>query len=147
MWQRASLTVEAALLMGIILPVLTAIIYAGFYVRDAAFLQGATGEVAAMGSNLQLYKNGSSIAGKLSEELTASQMLRTDNLSRSLSQDEDGIRISYTGTFRIPGYISDFWQGDSLRVQASWARTYYHPSRMIWKIRGAKALFDIMTGQ
>lgn len=50
---RGSFTVEASLLMTIIIPVLVSLIYGSFYLHDCAVMQGAACELAAMASNLQ----------------------------------------------------------------------------------------------
>ena len=57
---QASFTVEAALLMTVILPVLIALLITGFYLHDRAFLQGVTTELCAMQSNLRMYEDSAS---------------------------------------------------------------------------------------
>ena len=48
-WSKGSFTVEASLLMAILIPLLVGMMYLGFYLHNRAFLPGAACELAQIG--------------------------------------------------------------------------------------------------
>ena len=61
---RASFTVEAALLMTIILPVLLALIYYGFFLHDKGVLNGAAQQITAQADLNHWKKSGNNRLAK-----------------------------------------------------------------------------------
>jgi hypothetical protein len=57
---RASFTVEAAMLMTLVLPVLLALIYLGLFLHDKGVLNGAAQETAAIADLNRWKKSGNS---------------------------------------------------------------------------------------
>lgn len=144
-WMRGSFTVEASLLMTIILPVLVALIYTGFYIHDSAILQGAACEVAAMGSNLAMEEDRESILYRKMEELKTGRLLGTREVAASLSISKTRVSVSYSGNFYVPGMIGRLLSGNSLRIEKSWSRKLYHPADEIRKIRGLQKMAETIT--
>ena len=142
----ARFTVEASLLMLLIIPFLIAIIMAGFYIHDRTYMQGVSGEMAAMGSNLRIYENGSSLlhsraSGRLRRTLTWSRAEGTE-----VSADSTSVSAVSKSTFRVPGLAAKMFGFDSLLIEASASRRLLNPSSLIWKVRAAHFLLDQALG-
>lgn len=143
---KGSFTVEAALLMTIILPVLIALIYIGFYVHDSAVIQSVLCETAAMGSNLEGDPEREALLEKKKEELLKGRLIVAQQVSAELSVTDSKIVLNSDGTFCFPGMISQLVNGGSSDIQKKCERKLYHPAETIWKIRGIKTLADTVMG-
>lgn len=130
--QKGSYTVEAALLMGLILPVLVGIIYMGFFLHDRSFTQAAAHEAAVYASLHADDKkaDAESAAGRLIK----GRLLGTADMSGSSSADEKSVQISYHGNFKVPGMVMQFWAKQEVVSKVN--LTIERPSRRIRKIRG-----------
>ena len=133
---RASFTVEAALLMTIILPVLISLIYASFYIHDRAVLQGMACEIASMGSNLAEEPKAENILNTKKEDLMKNRLLGTKMRRSAFVLSETQVSVNYEGSFAIPGMIMQLLRGGNLELKASWSRELYRPADLIRKIRG-----------
>ena len=140
--QKASFTVEASLIMTILLPVLVALIYLSFYVHDSAVLQGITCELAAKGSCLVQEKNTEELLRKEKEHLTASRFTGLQGTKVSVNVGEESISVSGSGEFYFPGLIARFFGGNTKTISKSWSREILKPADRIRKIRGLKYMVD-----
>ena len=113
MRQKGSYTVEAALLMGILLSVLVSVIYLGFWYHDRNFLQNAAYEAACTAS-LRADDESYQISGA-ARSLTEGRMLGTSALSADCQNTENKATVFYRGTFQIPGMIETFFQKNQLK--------------------------------
>lgn len=135
MKQKGSYTVEAALLMGIILSVLVSVIYIGFWYHDKSFLQSAAYEAACVAS---LRKDEDSYKiGEAAQSLTKGRMLGTGKLQIQTNDGKEKASVIYQGSFRIPGMIVSFFSGGKLGIKESCSLSVERPSKKIQKIRGA----------
>ena len=136
-----SFTVELSLLMGLILPVLVAVLLTGFYLHDQGCLQGAACEVALMGGNLQLYEDRAGLmsgrCGKRAQEVVWSR-----DTAGTGSAGKDEAAASFQGNFRIPGMTAALLNGGMAATGASWKHAIYHPADIIRTAKGAKYLLD-----
>ena len=123
---KASFTVEAALLMGVILPVCVAIIC----------------ETAAMGSNFASRKDGA--VSKTAASISPHRLVWARNLSFSVAAGKDSVTATFSADFRVPGAIAALMTGGSIRLTGTWQRSICRPARLIWKIRGVKFLADAL---
>ncbi len=130
----ASYTVEAALLMGILLPVLVGIIYMGFYLHDRGFLQGAAHEAAAC-LCLKADDQTANLTGAV-EALPAGRTLGVPSVSANIGPRERQVSVTYEGSLRIPGMAADLFGQGALTVRSGVTLTVERPSRRIQKIRG-----------
>lgn len=137
---KGSYTIEASLLMGILLPVLVSIIYMGFFLHDRGFLQGAACEAASYAS-LHTDDDGADIPA-------AAQLLvsgRTLGVRGAVAKTDIGDRqasISYEGNFLAPGMTRSFFGMGTITVRAQASLTLERPSRRIQKIRGVVKVMD-----
>ena len=141
-YAQASFTVEAALLMGMILPVLIAVLVMGFYLHDSAYLQGTVTELCARGSCLRLYSDRQEKLFAIRSGRLSRSLLWTKGASGSVSAGEDEVSAQAAGSFPVPGLAARLLGKSSLAVKAKWSRKLYKPTDLIWKIRAAKYLLD-----
>lgn len=140
---RGSYTVEAALLMGIILALLVAVIYLGFYLHDRAFLQGAAHE-AAVYACLHADDQAAEApdVGAAAQSLIQGRMLGTRGVSADLAADGKTVDVGYSGEFQTPGFGGEFFGMHSIAVRSAVSLTTRHPSRRIQMIRGIAKVID-----
>lgn len=135
-----SYTVEASLLMGILLPLLASILYMGFYLHDRSFLQGAAHEAAAYASLRA--DDESADTAQAAQKLVSGRMLGTRGVSAKTSADQKKVQIHYQGNFQTPGMIAAFWGSGASVVSARAALTLERPSKRIQTIRGVAKVFN-----
>jgi len=138
----ASFTVEAALLMTIIVPVLIALLITGFFLHDQGYLQGTATELCAMQSNLRLYDDAASQTEKVRKHRLKQGTLWSRNLSGAVQSSEEKAGADMDGTFPLPGLTGALLPGDLTDMSAHWDRRMYDPAPLIRKIRAAKHLID-----
>ena len=138
----ASFTVEASLLMGIILFVLVSLIYEGFYLHDSAAAQAAVCELAAAASNHWPEKDGEAALMRLRGDLEKNGWTAAEARSLSLSAGRDAVSASFTGSVRVPGAAPFLGEGD-LSITKSRSRSILKPADLIRRGRGIKALLRI----
>ena len=136
----ASFTVEASLLMTVILPVLIALIITGFYVHDQACLQGTACEAAALGSCLRMYDDRAGVLQATMQKRRGGILLWTKGAGGSAQAGRDASSASCSGQFPLPSLTAALLAGSSLQVGASWQKALYQPARLIWKIKGVRYL-------
>lgn len=133
MRQKGSYTVEASLLMGILLSILVSVIYLGFWYHDRNFLQNAAYEAACTAS-LRADDENYQISGA-ARRLTEGRMLGTTGVSAECQNTEKAASVLYRGTFRIPGMIEAFFQEKQLEMKGSCEISTQRPSGRIQKVR------------
>ena len=142
--QKAQITVEAALLMTLIIPLLVGVLLAGFYVHDRAFLQAVCTEVSAAGSNLLLYDDRQQTLDAISKRRSKGSMMWTKNASVQHTADETVSDASSEGTFTVPGLVTDVFGLQLPAVRAEWKKNIYHPAELIWTVRSVKYVVDLL---
>ena len=137
---KGSYTIEASLLMGIILPLLVAIIYMGFFLHDKGLLLGAAYETAACMSLRADDKDfdGASAAGKLIK----GRALGSTGLTASASAGEKQAQVTCSGNFRVPGMAAIFFGTNGINVTANISMNIERPSKRIRKIRSIAKVAD-----
>ena len=122
----AVFTVEAALLMALILPVLLSLIYLGFLDHDRGVLQGAACEAAALADNSAPDKARADKLRTLTEEIGKDAVLVSRSLESSFSLSKDFVQVSYTGSMKVPGLLPRLFGRETLpsQLQAERKRGY-----------------------
>ncbi|SDG35957.1 TadE/TadG family type IV pilus assembly protein [Marvinbryantia formatexigens] len=137
-----SYTIEASLLMGILLPLLVGIIYMGFFLHDRSFLQCAAHETAACAS---LHADDNSLdAQTAAQKLIAGRTLGTHDISASASEGTRQIAVTYKGTFSFPGLTLPFFGQSASVIRSGVTLSLERPSRRIQKIRGASKVINAL---
>ena len=142
LYANASFTVEASLLMALILPVLIAILLAGFYLHDSASLEMTATELCAMGSNLRDYGERASVLERVKNRRLSHSLLWTRQAAGTVGSGEETVSAQLSGTFTVPGLVSSLMGTAQTQITKTWSRSLYRPAEMIWKVRAAKYLAD-----
>ena len=141
----ARFTVEASLLMLLIIPLLIALIIAGFYIHDRAYLQGVSCEMIAEGSNLQQYKNRDSLLKKQAAQRVTHTLVWSRSVQSNISCSEDSVSCICSGSFPVPGLTARLLDAQTLYLSQNAERRLLHPADLIWKIRSAKFVLEQIT--
>ena len=139
---KAQFTVEAALLMVIILPVLICILFAGFYLHDRTYVNGACLETASTIINMKNAGMEESKAEQAFREKLRKGTLWLNNTSGSVSIEEESAAAHASGSFTAfpMGILAGaFLSG---QVDRSAEAQNQNPAQVIRKIRGACYLVD-----
>lgn len=136
----AVFTLEAAMLMAVILPVLLSIIYLGFLDHDRGVLQASACEAASLADNSAPDKDRSGTLKKYTEALGKTAVLSSKDLKSSFSLNKNFVQVSYTGSVKVPGVLPQFFRSDSLSSGRTCSRKLFHPADTIRKIRGIQYL-------
>lgn len=97
-YKKGSMTVEATLLMTVLIPLLTALIYLGFYLHDWAWIQNFARETAVhmiMGQNVE-------------QNEVQKGILWINNINTNVSVEKEEITVKQTGSFFVPGLVTRF---------------------------------------
>lgn len=135
-------TIEASLLMGILLPLLVGIIYMGFFLHDRSFLQCAAHEAASYASLHADDKNTDISAA--AQKLITGRTLGTSDISADAAASTRQIQITYKGTFSFPGLSVPFFGQSAAPVRSGVTLNLERPSRRIQKIRGASKVINAL---
>lgn len=143
--QKGSYTVEASLLMGIILAVLVGIIYMGFFLHDKAFMQAAAHEAASWAClhTDEAEKDSSSVLNTLVE----GRLLGTEGVSVSASGNKKTVNVTCKGSFQMPGLLQNLFVKKGVVISSEVSLMAEAPSRRIQKIRGLMKIADTVRGK
>ena len=141
---KAAFTVEASMLMILILPLLMLIIVFSMDMHDRAVLQGAVSEALSMGGNLVLYKEERKELSEKIQEIADRGTIWTGDISGGVSIDTRHVSASFEGTFDYPGYVQPLWAAGAKTITASGERTIIHPPSLIRKVRGVKRIVSAL---
>ena len=142
---RAAFTVEAAMLMAVILPVLMAVLITAMDLHDKALMRCAVSEAVGMGGNLVLYEQERAALPALIGKLTGDGVIKAQDLSCSVSADTEKVSASVSGQIEYPAFLEPFTASGTRMISASDDRTIWHPPSLIWKVRGAKRIISALA--
>lgn len=140
-----SFTVEAALIMTVVLPVLLAILYYGFFLHDKGVLNGASQQIAAQADLNHWKESGTSRLSKQAkklEKLTGPSW----KVSSSLSVNDSSVTVRYEGSMPLPGLLPSLFGKGRLNTGAGAKRTLLYPADLIRKIRGLEYVSTLLKG-
>ena len=142
---RASFTVEASLLMTVMLPVLLAIFYYGFFLHDKGVLNGAAQQITAQADLNNWKESGNNRLPKQAKHLEK-QTGPTKNVSCNVSVSREQASVHYSGTLPLPGLIRILFGKSRLSTGAAAKRTLLYPADVIRKIRGLEYVSSLLKG-
>lgn len=142
MWKKGSYTIEATLLMVVIIPVLVGIMYLGFYLHDKAVLNGAALETAKYASLHITDEDVKQQTHRQRTMLIKGRLLGTRQLTGRTVVDKNQVEVVYQGQFLVPGLIVKYFYNGSLPIDTQITASVKSPVKTIQKIRGVKKLFD-----
>lgn len=142
---QGSFTVEASMIMGIVLMILVAILYASFYVHDRGVAQGIVCELAAYGNGLSWENTVEQQMEKRKKELISSRFLHTEGIKVTAAKEKDQVTAAFSGSFLIPEFVQPLFLEKEKSVEKTWKRAIYDPADTIRKIRGVKYMVEGMS--
>jgi len=140
----ALMTLEAALLMSLILPLLAGIMVSGFYLHDRAYLQAVCTELSFLGSDLLLYSDREAQLDKTAKKRTANTLMwaRAAECDHTAGDIEADAHAS--AKVHVPGLIAEVFPVTMPEISVSWERNIYHPAELIWTVRSVKYTVDLL---
>ncbi len=143
-YRKASYTVEAALLMGIILSVFVAVIYLTFLFHDRSILQGAAHEAACAAS---LHADSDKQQNGIAQRLVAGRCIAARGINSQESGGKKKATIHYKGMIRIPPFASMFFGKSAITLESQVTLTKQRPTVLIQKLRGAAKIVERVRGE
>jgi len=138
---RGSYTVEAALLMTIILPLLIGIIYLGFYLHNDSMIKNAAYELVVLES-LQGEEAKEGFAEERKQILTGQAFLGLKNVQAEVEKGKKSITANLEGTFYVPGMVMRFWCGNRLTLFANAELAVSEPGKTIARVHMLEKLIE-----
>jgi hypothetical protein len=133
-------------LMTVILPVLLALLYYGFFLHDKGVLNGAAQQITAQADLNQWKKTGNNRLGKQAKALEKMTGPSKD-VSSSVSVTEKQAKVQYQGTISLPGLLPSLFGKSKLSTGADADRLLLHPADLIRKIRGLEYASALLKGK
>lgn len=141
---RASFTVEAAMLMTLVLPVLLALIYLGLFLHDKGVLNGAAQETAAIADLNRWKKSGNSRLAERAKKL-ADRTGPSGRAKVSVSVSERQVSAVYSASMKLPGLLPKLFGRSTLDTGASARRILPEPADTIRVIRGLEYVSKMLA--
>lgn len=142
---RASFTVELSLLMTLLLPLLTGLIYLGFYMHDRAFLAGAALETACT-AGLCPEEASEGQLEKKRQQLIRGRLLAVREPGGAAALKKDSVTVTATGTFRVPGMLRPLFGAAELPVSQRAQLGLESPRKTVNKIHGIRKMLNQRQG-
>lgn len=122
---KGSFTVEAALLMTVLIPLLTALIYLGFYQHDKVWIANKV-RTAAMESALDPDRE---------DQPDWSGVLACTNVSGGIKRGKNKVTAAGKATFKIPGFVARFFTGGRMEINSKVEIPVKNAKKQIQKYR------------
>lgn len=137
---KGSYTIEAALLMTVLVPLLAGIVYLGFYLHNDALLQNAAYEVVVHGSLHRGEKEAAEKVEQKKEEILKGRLLGMKNIQASVDMTDKKITVEMKGTFYVPGMIMGILERNQVEISAESEMDLVNPSKTIIRLHTLKKL-------
>jgi hypothetical protein len=141
---RGSYTIEAALLMTIVIPVLTGILYLGFYLHNCALLKCAAYETAVYASLYGEKEECRELVERRSRELISGRLLGTRGVSGNTLVEEDRVTVQYKGQMQLPGLVMRYTSGSVLEIKGSASLALLKPGSTVVRLRSLEKIAEEM---
>ena len=132
---QASFTVEAAMLMCVILPVLLALLYLSMFLHDKGVLNGAAQEVAAT-ADLNRFRNGGNARLARKADQLADRTGASGKAKSSVQVTDHEVSASYSASMKLPGLLPKLFGKGTQDTGADVTRILPDAADTIRKIRG-----------
>lgn len=139
---KGSYTIEAALIMSILIPLLTAVIYLGFYVHNKAVLEAAACRIVSLGCMEASEEKACSRMENAKGQVLSENIIGITNLQGEISADGTCCRAAFYGDFYVPGLIMRFFSQNRIEVKAVRELKIVHPVETIRKVRSIEKLLE-----
>ena len=140
---KGSYTVEASLVITIIMFVLAALIFCTFYIHDRATLQAMVCEAAAVGSSFATDEEREEAVQKVVGGIEAGRFLGSRNLNGNVAMGKKEITVLWNTEYPVPGFAAKYLAEGKLEARKSWTCKILDPADTIRIIKGAG---ELLTG-
>lgn len=137
---KGSLTVEASMLMSIIIPVLMSIIYLGFYLHNDAILKSAAYETAVYASLFQDDEEKMKQIGEEQQKRVKQRLIGAKHFSSQIQAGKKQVSVSYEGQMMIPGFVMRILADNCLNISGSVKMPLQDPGAVIVRVNSLKKL-------
>lgn len=138
---KGSYTVEAALLMTVIVPLLVGIIYLGFYLHNGAMMQNSAYELAVLES-LQCGEEGETLVADRKQSITSQAFPGLKDIQTEVNRGKKKVSVKLYGDFRVPGLVMRFFCNNQMRIFADAELTVMDPGKTITRMHLLKKLTE-----
>lgn len=138
---KGSYTVEAALIMSILIPLLSAIIYLGFYVHNKAVLQEAACRIVSAGSLNQAEGKASQVMEEIKQDILECRLIGMSGAQGEVTEGST-LSASFRGSFYVPGLVMRFFCGNRMEITVNKSMKNVQPVKILQKIRSIEKLLD-----
>lgn len=139
---KGTYTVEAAILIPMILFVMVGLLTASFYLHDRAVLQAAVCEISSAGSNAMSDKEQKKAIDEAKKRIKEGRLMGSKNLSGKADGDQTKVSASYKAQYPVPGMAAVFYPQRNIQISVSWEKETVEAADMIRKIRGVRKLVN-----
>ena len=135
---KGSYTLEATLLMTIILPLLAGILYLGFYLHDQSAMQNAAYELAVLKSLGSEEKDMEYRVEKRKQEICQETYPGVYGVQARVYLGEKKICADIQGIFQPPGLVLHFFGGKQIRIRGHSELAVMNPGNVIVRMHRMK---------
>ena len=139
---KGSYTVEEALLMTVVIPVLTGILYLGFYVHNCSLLKNAAYETAVYASLCQGQEESRKLVEKKRTELVVGRLLGVPEVSGRAVFEGDKVTVQYRGQMQLPGLVVRYFSGSALEIEGGASLTLLKPGSTVVKLHSLEKIVE-----
>lgn len=158
----AVFTVEAALLMAVILPVLLCLIYIGFLDYDKGVLTAAACETAALADNHLPDSGRNAALSAYAQKLGKASVMSSRGVTGTCAEsgltgvkavdvvghftrvDAGSVTVTYTGSISLPGALPRLFGSGTLSSGCKVSRTILNPAELIRIARAFDYVVDLL---
>lgn len=137
-WEKGSYTVEASLLMVILISLLVGILYLGFYLHNQCFLRGAAQELAAIGMLQDRQEEALALMEERKEEILSEYPLQSGQIRAEIEADGEQILVKLKGAMKIPGMVFGLFGRGELPIEAQVSLNKRDASKIVIRLHKMK---------
>lgn len=135
---KGSYTVEAALVLPVVLFVLSALMILAFYVHDRGILQSLACETAVTGNNYITEEERKTAVERIKGQVSPTRLMGSRGSSGHAAFGSSEVYVQYTAVYPVPGMAMRYLSGGRLKIAKSWRVEGINPSDWIRKQRGIR---------
>ena len=137
---KGSYTVEAAVIVSVIIFVLGAFLICAFYVHDRVVLQSISCEAATAGCIFVTEEDRKSASEQISSSISAGRFLGSRDLNGNVICGKKQAVSTWHAVYPVPGFAAGYLVDNVLEISVSWTGKTIEAAEWIRKIRGAGKL-------
>ncbi len=132
---KGSYTVEATLLMMIVIPLLFAFLYLGYYLHDRAVLENTAYELAVYAGLQKEKEDGEALIETKRKELEKGYLPGIKGIQSEMIIGSKKVSTIFKGTFQIPGMLTIFFGNIQLELIGKSELELSEPTKTISRLR------------